>query len=374
MADDRVFGMGESPTAEPDWPPVELDEIGAVRAAPGRPAHDAVALDWRSPRPLSSTARVRLDDGTSVIVKRLPRALRDAAALAEEHAFAAHLRARGIPIPAVWQSFSRGEFEYEVHAVGVGADDYGDAFSWSPYRSAAHAAAAGRMLARLHLAAAEYDAPVRPPRPLQAGLCTDLVATVEDRAARWPAVRAFLDAHGWRAEVSALRRDLGAAGVRDPLRVDVSGLPALWTHNDWHGTNLLWTGDEITAVIDFGLANRTVAVFDLATAIERFAVDWLALRRGRPARVHADQLAAFLRGYRAVRPLDAAERHALPALFPLAHIDYELSELEYFLAVLPAPNHENAEIAYRDYLFGHLRWAYGPTGRDFAELLSRLCD
>ncbi|WP_425303664.1 hypothetical protein, partial [Nocardia wallacei] len=31
----------------------------------------------------------------------MPIALRDAAALAEEHAFMAHLRSRGIPIPAV---------------------------------------------------------------------------------------------------------------------------------------------------------------------------------------------------------------------------------------------------------------------------------
>ncbi|WP_280366823.1 phosphotransferase enzyme family protein [Nocardia wallacei] len=358
MADDRVFGMGEHPVAEPDWPPLELAELGG-----------AAAIEWRSPRPLSATARVRRPDGTRVVVKRLPRALRDTAALAEEHAFAAHLRSQGIRIPAVRQFFSRGEFTYEIQSVGAGEDSYRDAFSWSPYLSVAHAAAAGGLLARTHLAAAGYDAPARPPRPLLAGLCTDFAESVARRAAARPAVGAFLEQRGWRAEVESLRRAAGG----NSLCVDLSGLPPLWTHNDWHGTNLLWDGDEITAVIDFGLANRTAAVFDLATAIERFAVDWLALRAGEPARIHTDQLAAFLAAYREVRPLDAAERRALPALFPLVHVEYELSEIDYFLTVLPEPNRENAEIAYRDYLFGHTRWAFTPAGRDFLAVLSQLC-
>ncbi|GAB2690236.1 phosphotransferase enzyme family protein [Nocardia thraciensis] len=363
MTGGRVFGMGSDPTAEPDWPPLTLAEIGEVIS------DAAVALEWRSPRPLSSTAGVRLAVGSRVVVKRMPIALRDAAALAEEHAFMAHLRSRGIPIPAV-SSCTRGEFSYEIHALGAGVDLYRDAFSWSPYLSVTQAAAAGRMLARLHRAAEGYDAPVRPPRPLQAGMCTDLVATIERRCVEWPAVGDFLAAHEWREEVDREGSVRGGAG---PLHVDVAELSPLWTHNDWHGTNLLWTGDEVTAVIDFGLANRTAAVFDLATAIERFAVDWLSLRGGGPAHIHADQLAAFLRAYRESRPLTAAERRALPALFPLVHVDYELSEIDYFLTVLPRPNHENAEIAYREYLLGHVRWAGSAAGRDFLDLLSYLC-
>nr|WP_280264749.1 phosphotransferase [Nocardia wallacei] len=318
-------------------------------------------------------------DGERVVVKRMPIALRDAPALAEEHAFMAHLRSRGIPIPAV-RSRTRGEFSYEIHAVGAGADLYRNAFSWSPYLSVTQAAAAGRMLARLHLAAEGYDAPARAPRPLQAGLCTDPVATIERRAAQWPAVGEFLRAQGWPDDVetlcSAVELPYGGSSPRagaDPFRVDISDLEPLWTHNDWHGTNLLWTGDEVSAVIDFGLANRTTAVFDLATAIERFAVDWLSLRADGPAHIYADQLVAFLRAYREVRPLTAAERRALPTLFPLVHVDYELSEIDYFLTVLPRPNHENAEIAYRDYLLGHLRWATTTAGQDFLALLSHLC-
>ncbi|KZM71248.1 phosphotransferase enzyme family protein [Nocardia terpenica] len=347
MPDDLVFGMGTTPMVAPDWPPLTVAEIDG-----------AAAIEWRSPRPLSAAARVRMTDGAAVIVKRLPLALRDAAALAEEHAFMTHLRARGIPIPEV-RAYTRGEFAYEIHALGAGEDRYRGSFSWTPYLSVADAAAAGRMLARMHRAAAGYDAPARRPRPLSAGLCTDPVATIQRRAAASPALAAFLAARDWRAEV-------------EPWRVDVAGLEPLWTHNDWHGTNLLWRGEEITAVFDFGLANRTTAVFDLATAIERFAVDWISLRDGGPAHVRADQLAAFLRAYTALRPLTPAEHRALPELFPLVPVEYELSEIDYFLSVLPRPNRENAEIAYRDYILGRLCWARGPAGRNFLELLGRL--
>ena len=60
-------------------------------------------------------------------------------------------------------------------------------------------------------------------------------------------------------------------------------LKPLWTHNDLHASNLLWSdaSDDAHAVamIDFGLADRTNAVHDLAHAIERNIVEWLDLLR-----------------------------------------------------------------------------------------------
>lgn len=294
------------------------------------------------------------------MVKRVPVSLREADALAEEHAFMDHLRAQGIPVPEVW-SCTAAEFSYEFQAPGSGVDRYRDAFSWSPYLSCAHAASAGAMLAGMHCAAENYDAPARPVRPLYAALCAEPVAAVERHITARPALAEFLAVRDWRA-------DLHAACA--PGAVDISDLKPLWTHNDWHGTNLLWRGDEITAVLDFGLADRTTAIFDIATAIERFALDWLAPRRGAPVRVHTRQLEAFLRGYTGVRPLTAPERAALPEIFPLVHIHYELSEIDYFLSVLPSPNPENAEIAYRSYFLGHLRWAASEAGRRFRVLLA----
>ena len=57
----------------------------------------------------------------------------------------------------------RGDFCYEAHRVADGVDLYRDAVSWSPYTSLGHAHAAGAALARLHLAAADFGLPARPP-------------------------------------------------------------------------------------------------------------------------------------------------------------------------------------------------------------------
>ncbi|MFF2553874.1 phosphotransferase enzyme family protein [Nocardia sp. NPDC058058] len=365
MTRDRVFGMGSEQLVAPDWPPLTPPEIAALLGP------DAV-IEWRSPRPLSATARVHTADGTPVIVKRLPRTLRDATALAEEHAFMNHLRDRGIPIPAIVLTREIGEFTYEVQELGIGEDLYRSSFSWSPYLSTDQARTSGRMLARLHLAARDYDAPPRPPRPLLASFsifsAPDPIAAIEARAAVRPALAAFLATSDWRTEVQRLHLPFHTRLYRL-----LPHLAPQWTHNDWHGTNLLWqsTGPGVespSTVIDFGLCDRTVAIHDLAVAIERCAVDWISLRDGGPAHIQFDQVEALLNGYRSIRPLSPTETAALPELLPLVHAEYELSEIDYFLGVIPGGNPENAEIAYRHYFLGHTAW-WAAAGR---ALLSRL--
>ncbi|MGW5230053.1 phosphotransferase enzyme family protein [Nocardia niigatensis] len=348
MTAGRVYGMGLDPLVEPDWPALTSTEVDAVLG-------EDAAITWRSLRPLSATARVRLPGGGAVIVKRLPRTLRDAAALGEEHRFMDHLRAHGIPVPGVLNTIDLGDFAYEVQEFGTGNDEYAGVFSWTPYRSPDEAAAAGRMLARLHLAAAGYAAPPRPARPLLAGFTVfasaDPLAAVAHRALERPVLGAFLADHDWRGDLE--RVHLPAYERLRPLLAD---LEPLWTHNDWHGTNLLWCDHDVTSVFDFGLCDRTTAVHDLATALERSAVNWISIRGGGPAQVRFDQVRALLAAYTSVRPLSAAERHALPALLPLVHCEYELSEIDYFLGVVPGGNTKNAEIAYTEYFLGHTAW------------------
>ena len=156
-----VHGMGRD-LAEPDWLPLTDGELSAIlgRSDPGglgrRPA-----VTWRSPRPMSAAALARHGDAT-VFVKRHHVSIRTPEQLAAEHDFATHLRARGLPVPAVLRLadgqsvLRRGDFCYEVHAVADGRDVYRDAVSWSPYASPGHAHAAGAALARLHLAAAGF--------------------------------------------------------------------------------------------------------------------------------------------------------------------------------------------------------------------------
>lgn len=370
MADEQVFGMGDDPLAEPTWPALTDDEIArAVTATWGGSA--LAAIEWRGARPLSSTVGVRLDGGQRLVVKRMPVRLRDEVALGEEHRFMAHLRGRGIPVPEVraavggWATpppgndsdgarVDAGEFVYEVHRVGMGEDRYRADFSWSPYRDSDDAARAGAMLGRLHAAAADFDAPARPARPLLASMHGDVVSAFAWHIARRPSVDRFLSERDWRAEVPE-------------FRVDFSGVAPLWTHGDWHGTNLLWDEHEVTSVIDFGLADRTTAVFDLATAIERTAIDWVSLRDGGPAHVRADQITALIQGYRSERALSAAERNLLASLLPLVHIGYELSEIDYFLTIADDPR--NAEIAYHDWLLGHLSWYETAEGLHVRHLI-----
>ncbi|WP_067830988.1 phosphotransferase enzyme family protein [Nocardia inohanensis] len=362
MTDGRVYGMGHDPLVEPDWPPLTSSEVDAVAGV-------GAVIEWRSPRPLSATARVRLPDGRAVIVKRLPRSLRDAAALAEEHRFMRHLRERGIPIPAVLRTVESGEFAYEVQEFGDGEDRYAGVFSWSPYLSLDDAAAAGQLLARLHLASGGYDARARPARPLLGGFtlfaAANPIAALEQRAAERPALGTFLAQRDWRTDFAGLLLPVHARLY--PLLAD---LKPLWTHNDWHGTNLLWRGDDVSAVIDFGLCDRTTAVHDLAIAIERCAVDWISIRDGGPAAVRTDQVRALIEGYERLRPLTEPERRALPALLPLVHAEYELSEIDYFLSVVPGGNQKNAEIAYTDYLLGHTTWwTRAPEARELLQTL-----
>jgi len=56
-------------------------------------------------------------------------------------------------------------------------------------------------------------------------------------------------------------------------------------------------------------------------------------------------------------------------LLPVVHLEYALSEVEYFASVVHSPS--NADLAYDTYLVGHTRWFAGPDG---SALLSHLIE
>jgi Ser/Thr protein kinase RdoA (MazF antagonist) len=88
-------------------------------------------------------------------------------------------------------------------------------------------------------------------------------------------------------------------------------------------------------------------------------------RKGADA-VHEDAALALIEGYTQVTKLTDAERAALPDLLPLCHVDYSLSEIDYFRSVTGSAG--NTELAYR-YLVDHAAWFAGPPG---GRLLARL--
>jgi Ser/Thr protein kinase RdoA (MazF antagonist) len=142
----------------------------------------------------------------------------------------------------------------------------------------------------------------------------------------------------------------------------------LWTHNDWHPSNLLWASDgSVRTVFDFGLADRTCAVHDIATAIERTAVRWLDLAPGVDDIADPDAALALLAGYATIVPLSQTDIAAIVRLLPLVHLEFALSEIDYFTAVVEDPT--SATLAWDGYLIGHAAWFRSSAGR---ELLRRI--
>ena len=60
---------------------------------------------------------------------------------------------------------------------------------------------------------------------------------------------------------------------------------------------------------------------------------------------------------------DQLRRARREAVFPVVHLEYALSEIEYFGSVVDSPG--NVELAYDGYLLGHARWAGRPEGAGF---------
>ena len=370
-----VHGMGKE-LVVPDWSPLTSAEVHTVLARYPQPRGEEM-ITWRSPRPMSAAGLIRRG-GVDLFVKRHHIRVRTVAQLAVEHAFIGHVRARGIPAPAVLRAADgstatqHGDFVYEVHELAGGLDLYRDAVSWTPYTSRGHAHAAGEALARLHDAADRFPLPARSPAVLTSGceivVAADPLAEVKWLAGRRPGLAAYLDGRTWPDDLTP--HVLPAVRRAAPL---LAALPRQWGHGDWHPSNLTWTApgpDAVVAgVFDFGLANRTFAVHDLATALERAAVSWLDLADAGRAEADLEAIDAFLDGYESVRPLSAAEATALPEVLPVVHVEYALSEVEYFAHVVSSA--ANADLAYDGYLLGHAAWFGTPDGTAVLDHLRR---
>jgi Ser/Thr protein kinase RdoA (MazF antagonist) len=343
------------------WPPLDDVEVARLLARYGLQG----ATDWHSPRPMSSAATVSTPGGR-LFVKRHPAALRRPERLRLEHAFAAWLRQRGVALPEVLPTIEgdtvviAGGSVYEVHGPLPGEDSYRDAPSWTPYRRPEHAAAAGAALARFHAAASGFEAPDWPPGPLVDSV--GVVTAPDPLAALIGLVRARPPLAAW-TRGRPFERDL--EGVLGPhleaaAAAGLGRARPLWTHGDWHPSNLAWSGGRVAGVFDLGLANRTFAAHDLAVAIERACVGWLAPPPG-PDCFDRAALAGLLGGY------GAFDARLLAAALPVAHVEYALSEVEYFLAVTESA--AGAARAWDGYLLGHARWWSRRPGRQLLEAL-----
>jgi Ser/Thr protein kinase RdoA (MazF antagonist) len=348
----------------PDWPPLTLEEVRTLLVR-FRGCGEPIRILSTSPRPFSAASVVGTR-GSKVFIKRHHRLVRDREGLLEEHRFIGHLHSNGAPVPRVLESISGetaieiGEWTYEVHEVPSGVDLYGHQHSWTPFHSPKHAHTAGRTLAQLHLASCGFAASARRPQPLVAGFSVFAQVDAAAAMAHYLALRPVLTRDLITRNACAEAFEI-LAPFHTELKPLLSALEPLWTQNDAHASNFFWSdGSEdarAVAIFDFGLCDRTNAVHDIALAIERNIVEWLALNDAAPAQavpIHVDALLALLDGYESLRPLSTQEAAALAPMTALCHVEYALSEAEYYLGVLHSP--KRARLAVPDYLVGHARW------------------
>lgn len=377
----KAHGM-DGTLVEAAWPSLTLPEVRSLlRGFPecGEP----IRILSTSPRPFSAASVVATNRGR-IFIKRHHRLVRDREGLLEEHRFIEHLRAHGGQTPQVLASstgetaIETQEWTYEVHEAPDGVDLYEDAHSWTPFRSIGHAYSAGQALASLHCASMGYTAPPRKVQPLVSSLTIFAGEDAQAGMRRYLAARPPLAGEEI-ADACGEALDL-LAPYHAELKPLLAQLAPLWTHNDLHASNLLWSdaGEDsrAVAVIDFGLADRTNAVHDLALAIERNVVGWLALtcHPGDPSAVpvHFGALEALLAGYESVRPLSSAEAAALAPMLAVCHAEFALSEADYFLGVLHS--REQARMAVPEYLVEHARWFGSSSGERLLNWVRKWAD
>jgi homoserine kinase type II len=160
---------------------------------------------------------------------------------------------------------------------------------------------AGRILARLHVAAVDYDASLDNPR---------------GRAWR----ESFAEAV--RPKISRAESDLIAAENRYQALHDDSTLPQGVIHGDYFHDNVLWDDEDNGGVIDFYFACDDALLYDVAIAVN----DWCASAQATldPARTHA-----FIAGYEQLRPLEEFERELWPVMLRRAALRTWLGRLGY---------------------------------------------
>ncbi len=169
---------------------------------------------------------------------------------------------------------------------------------------AVHCAAVGDMLARMHLAGADYNRS----QPNLRGLPWSNETV--------PVVLPYLD----KAQAALLRSELAYQNhiAASPA---YAALPQGPVHADLFRDNVMFDGEQLTGFFDFYFAGVDTWLFDLAVCLNDWCID---LATG----LHdAPRAQAMLQAYMAVRPLSAAERALLPALLRAGALRFWISRL-----------------------------------------------
>ena len=175
----------------------------------------------------------------------------------------------------------------------------------------AHCAAAGEVLAQMHLAVANY----------RGRLSNRRGPGWWRQAAR--AVRPFLSPEQNALLAAEIKYQTGFAKIK---------LPRGAIHGDLFCDNILFDDGRVSGIIDFGFAATDPFVYDLAIAVN----DWCVMQDGdRQGALDAERVAAMAAAYDRVRPLNFDERATWGALLRAAALRFLLSRL--YDLYLPRP-------------------------------------
>jgi homoserine kinase type II len=180
---------------------------------------------------------------------------------------------------------------------------------WPRKPSAAHCAGVGEVLARMHLAGADF-----------------------------PMCRAnALSVSGWRPlfEQAASRADEVQIGLRDFIAAELDRLEGnVWPrdlpigviHADLFPDNVFFLGERVSGVIDFTFACTDMLAYDVAICLNAWCFE-------SDCSFNVTKARAFLNAYGRVRKLSSAEEGALPLLARGAALRFLLTRLVDFLNV-----------------------------------------
>lgn len=218
-----------------------------------------------------------------------------------------HLAARGIAVPEP-QADASGELLHALHGKPCAVvDRLRGGHVLAP--GVAHCEQVAAMLARLHLAAADY------PRhqPNLRGLAWARVTVPLIRPFLSESQLALIDAE------LAFQQQLGASAAD-------RGLPRGPIHADLFRDNVMFEAGSdgrsaLTGFFDFYFAGVDRLAFDIAVCLNDWCID---LDTGR---LDEDRASAFVRAYDTVRPLTGDERRLMPALLRGAALRFWISRL-----------------------------------------------
>jgi homoserine kinase type II len=242
----------------------------------------------------------RLDTDRGRFVLTLFENRTDAASLPFCLGLTAHAADKGLPA-------ARALADDDGEAVGTLNGRPASILEWLPGDwkrdpSPEHQRRAGELLARLHLATADFPLErVDPVGPAARRVLFERSLTRADAADR-------------------LLLDRMAPWVVGATPDPAAGLPRGPIHADYFPDNLLFEGDAPSGLIDFYFACTGAYAYDLAIALSAWGFD----ADGRPLPA---ALAAFRAGYESVRPLSPTEDAALPALGAVAAVRFTLTRL-----------------------------------------------